>query len=156
MAEFRSFEPEIYKIEISLGSEEHLKLLYLGGLSAFKVQKFKLSLRYVSFAVNSFKKSSDKVLYKLCRLLFLMIQSELRNYDTVDYEIRSFKRAIPKDEGTYEALFLTAKFDLDASSKAQKSRLWNKVQPAWIGMDIGKSEYERLLDLKGWIKTKLA
>jgi hypothetical protein len=155
--ELKSFEPAIYRTELSLGSDDHLRILFYGGLSAFKCKKFKLSLLYLSFALNSYRKKARNSYYSLCLMLYLMIHSELGNYKIVESELKIFKGLALESKNLtqfFHAFFLVSKFPVASSSKAQRRRLWSKVESIVMDDNI-PWEFQRLLNVETWIRKRL-
>ncbi len=98
--------------------------------------------------------------YKIARLVNLLLQAELGNYDFFENEITSIKRNIHFEKQTYITEKLIFKFvqgyPLPSYEKARNKR-WQQYQK-----DIQKIEqdkYERQLlktfDVLAWIESKL-
>jgi hypothetical protein len=154
--DLKSFEPTIYRTELALSNIEHLRLLFYGGVSAFESKKFKVSLRYISYAINTYSKTFGSETYRQCRLLYLMIHAELNNYELMEYEIRSYRRAFPKPKefkDIEEALFHCAKFDARTCSKAQRLRFISKIK-LLLTKNVDAESPANLLNIKGWITNR--
>ncbi|MHA4896027.1 hypothetical protein ACXZ1K_14840 [Pedobacter sp. PWIIR3] len=156
LAELKGFEPDIYKSKFSLGNIAHLKVLFYGGLSAFRMNRYKQSLKYIAFAVSRYNKSSDTQTYRLCRLLYIMIHAELGNFDLLKYDMRSFKKVVYKDDdlnGVEEYIYMVSMFDFKKASRAQIRRLWDKLQIGDFKL-VDTNQFFILLDIRRWLQDK--
>ena len=63
-------------------------------ISYFGLGNVKKSLFFQNFILNNYKKNYSYRLYFQVRVLYLMTQFELKNFDYLNYEIKSFERKI--------------------------------------------------------------
>lgn len=77
-------------------------------VTTFWLQDYKRTLRFLNFMLNNYSGTFSYQTYVQSRLLFLMTQYELANFDYLRYELRSFERKLKADkqEGFLENLLL--------------------------------------------------
>lgn len=99
--------------------------------------------------------------YRIARLVNLILQAELGNYDYFENEIKSIKRNSPFEKKQYiteKLLFKFIQLYPLPKSKLQKSKIWSQYQQSVL--NIEEDKYERPLlkvfNFCAWIKCKLA
>lgn len=98
--------------------------------------------------------------YKIARLVNLVLQAELGNYDYFENEIKSIKRSSAfekKQYATEKLLFKFVQLYPLPKNKLQKNKIWAQYLQSIL--DIREDKYERPLlkvfDFCAWIKSKL-
>lgn len=154
------YDDILFKKTPLLGLEDQLKL-YLN------ISILYLSTGELNHAKKNMKKifSSGKLFhalpsYKTARLINLILQAELGNYNFFEGEINAIKRNIQYDKQMYTTEKLVFKFVQDyplPSYEKSGVKLWQKYQKEL--KKIEQSKYERQLlktfDFLSWIESKL-
>lgn len=158
---FESIKRNFLQKEIMINSEKHMELLFFAGLAYFKEMNWKNANKYISLAIEVGKNNHGFVIYRACRMLYLVIHSELGDMEFLNYEIRTYKRIFQKHpQGMLleKILLATISFDFKKSSSAKKALLWKKISHR-IG-NKPKDDYEEQLikyfNFFNWIIYKLS
>lgn len=99
--------------------------------------------------------------YRTCRLVHLLIQYELGNYEYIRYETRAFRRHLqPDTKRSYLLERTVIKFlgygEIPAVT-AYRTVLWKKIQASFEKIKADKYERQqlKLFDFSAWIEAKL-
>ena len=153
-------ENELLKKVTSLGLESQLRLYLSFAVLGMYTKDYVQARKYMKKIFSLGKLFCAFPSYKIARLVNLLLQAELGNYDFFENEIISIKRNIRFEKQTYITEKLIFKFiqgyPLPSYEKARNKR-WLQYQK-----DIQKIEqdkYERQLlktfDVLTWIESKL-
>ena len=153
-------ENELLKKVTSLGLESQLRLYLSFAVLGMYTKDYVQARKYMKKIFSLGKLFCAFPSYKIARLVNLLLQAELGNYDFFENEIISIKRNIRFEKQTYITEKLIFKFiqgyPLPSYEKARNKR-WLQYQK-----DIQKIEqdkYERQLlktfDVLAWIESKL-
>jgi hypothetical protein len=99
-------------------------------------------------------------LYRTIRLVNLIIQYEIGNFDVIRFESRSIKREISKTEKAYKVEHLMLNF-LTQPNKgiflAQRKKTWGKIEPKLkdIRNDVFENQLLKSFDFTAWIESKI-
>lgn len=153
-------EESIFKkislLELNLQLQLYLSLVILN-LGMDNIQEARKSMKRIL--------SSGKALYifptyKIARLVNLVLQAELGNYDYFENEIKSIKRNASfekKQSVTEKLLFKFVQSYPLPKSKLQRNKIWSQYQQSIL--KIEEDKYERPLlkvfDFCAWIKSRL-
>lgn len=100
-------------------------------------------------------------IYRTCRLVHLLIQYELGNYEYIRYETRAFRRNLqPDTKRSYLLERTVIKFLGNGeipSVTAYRTALWKKINASFEKIKADKYERQqlKLFDFSAWIEAKL-
>ncbi len=139
-----------------------LKLHLNSTIFALLIGEPKEALRSLKKILGAGKSFSNFPDYKVARLVNLLVQAELGNYDYIESEINSLKRDIVAEKSLYQfktekLLFRFTKYFPLPSDQKVKRKIWEKLHKE---IDIIRdNHYERPLlktfDFTAWIESKL-
>jgi hypothetical protein len=100
-------------------------------------------------------------IYRTCRLVHLLIQYELGNYEYIRYETRAFRRHLqPDTKRSYLLERTVIKFLGNGEIPpvtAYRTALWKKINASFEKIKADKYERQqlKLFDFSAWIEAKL-
>lgn len=156
----QQYEEPIFKkislLELNLQLQLYLNLVILN-LGINDIQEARKSMKKI---LSSGKSLYIFPTYKIARLVNLVLQAELGNYDFFENEIKSIKRSSSFEKKQYATEKLLFKFVQSyplPKNKLQKNKIWSQYQPCI--QYIKENKYERpllkIFDFCAWIKSKL-
>ena len=143
-----------------LNYEKLTELIFYISLISFHEKKFQKSLKQLSI-INTIEKTNFNLsIYKVSRLLQIIIHYELNDLEYLNYEIRSYKRMFKKTGKVSEIeklILLVVQFDPAKKSHAKKAILWKKISRQIDELHTNKYEKQILkyYNFCDWIKNKL-
>ncbi|WP_455635268.1 hypothetical protein [Parabacteroides sp.] len=153
-------ENELLKKTTSLGLEPQLQLYLSSAVLGMYTNDYAQTRKYLKKIFGLGKLFHPFPCYKIARLVNLLFQAELGNYDFFDNEISSIKRDIRFERHTYITENLIFKFIQDyplPSYEKAKNKRWLQYQKDI--QKIKEDKYERQLlktfDVLSWIESKL-
>ncbi|HWV69174.1 hypothetical protein [Chitinophaga sp.] len=152
-------DPALLKAYGLVDEERQCELLFCFGLAYFRKGNFKKAQKYINEIVLIGKASYQSVIYRVSRLLSILIHYEANNLEYLDYEIRSFKRAFQYSGVRLKVenmIFKTIKAYPKMNSTRKNELLWEKISPvlATIEKDKFEMQLRKYFDFTGWIKSK--
>lgn len=152
-------EPLFRRMEL-LSLRAQLRLLLCDLSLAMYQERLKEARKIASIIMGKGKLFQSFPLFKVVRLICLLLQAELGNLDYLEPEIHSIKRNIHFDRRVYMTERLVFQFVKEYPLpvyKMHKERLWKKYHLAIV--EIVEDKYERQLlknfDFLVWIEHKL-
>ncbi|MDR1172481.1 MAG: hypothetical protein LBL24_08520 [Bacteroidales bacterium] len=126
-------------------------LVYFGNNDFRKTQK---ALQQIIIRGKSFY---FLPLYRTIRLVNLMTHYETGDFDMIQYESRSIKREISRNEKIYRTEHLMLRFVGKPLQPGQKAKMWEKLSPELDGIrnDIFETHILKIFDFTAWIESKL-
>lgn len=99
-------------------------------------------------------------LYRTIRLVNLIIQYEIGNYDLIRIESRSIKREISKNKKAYQVEHLMLSFLNKQKSEmflGERNKMWQKLEPilSELRHDVFEMQILKLFDFTAWLESKL-
>jgi hypothetical protein len=135
------------------------ELLFYTALAYFRVKQYKKAQKYLNEIVLVGEIDYRSMIYKASRLLSMLIHYEDNNLEYLDYEVRSYKRALQhrgKSTLTEKLVFKTIKLYPTINTPQKNEILWKKV--AALVKTVEKEKYElqllKYFDFIGWVKAK--
>ena len=134
--------------------------------------QFLLNAAIIFLGTNELKKSRkviiqiigekdyiSKPLLRTARLINLIIMFELKEFDYIDYEIRSLKREIKNSENAYQIeqlLIKTINYLINNFSKKINKKILEKIEISLNNLYNNKFELQvlKIFDFGAWIKSK--
>lgn len=154
------YEEILHKKMKSLNLENQLRLNLSNVIIFLCNNELKKARRNMRRIMQEGKLFQTYPLYRTARLLSLIIDVELHDYDLLENEIRSIKRAIRSESQDYMTEKLIFKFILQCPiPKYEKLRvkIWEKLEKEIL--QIHRNKYERqilkIFDFPAWIESKL-
>lgn len=145
---------------LALNLEIQLKLLLYSVIFAMYTNNLELARKQMKKISRSGKLFCTLPSYKAVRLVNLLLQAELGNYDFLENEITSIKRNVSFDRKGYSTEKLIFKFVLSyplPSYENARNRLSGQLQTIIQHITIDKYEFRfiRIFDVLSWIEHKL-
>lgn len=145
---------------LSLTLEVQLKLLLYSVIHAMYTGDLNLARKHMKKITRSGKIFHTLPSYKTVRLVNLLLQAELGNFDFLENEVTSIKRRLGTDRQMYtiEKLIFcfTSSYPLPLYEKS-KRKLWEQLQTTIRSIKKNKYEFRliRVFDVISWIEYKL-
>lgn len=154
-----SSDPGQLKAYGMVDEEKQCELLFCFGLAYYKAGNFKKAQHYINEIVLVGKASYQSVIYRVARLLNILIHYENNNMAYLDYEIRSFKRAFQYSGAQLKVenlIFKTIKAGPGLNTPQKNELLWKKIQPVLLVVEKDKFEMQlrKYFDFTGWVKKQ--
>lgn len=153
-------EEYLFKKMNLLSLEQQLRLHLSCVILSMYQKDFSQARKYMKKVFSSGKLFYAQPSYKIIRLVNLLLQAELGNYDFFENEINSIKRNIGFEKQVYNTEKLIFKFVQDyplPSYENTRNRLWLQYQKE--SRIIEQDKYERhllqIFDVLSWIEHKL-
>ncbi len=156
--------PEIEQGQLDYGDklskEMELLLTYSKAYSYFGTGEFKRSLHYLNEVLNDNEQNLRQDVYSFARLFNLVIHYELKNYDFIDYIVKSANRYLSKHERDYRIetacighIRKLAKDQL----KDQRVEVLEKMEEEIRNLlqDHNERVVLEYFDISSWIRSKL-
>jgi tetratricopeptide (TPR) repeat protein len=109
MGEFQKSVDLIPKIESlqtkygdKVSKEQEILLTYNKAYSCFGIGDFKKALSYINIVLNDNEQNLRQDIYSFSRLFNLVLHFEMKNYDFLEYLIKSTNRYLSKQDRNYE------------------------------------------------------
>ncbi|MDS1031318.1 hypothetical protein RDV77_01610 [Porphyromonadaceae sp. NP-X] len=133
--------------------------LLLNGAIIFLGTNEPLKARKLIIQITGEKDYISKPLLRSARLINLIIMYELKEFDYIDYEIRSLKREIKNSENAYQIeqiLIKVINHLINNFSKKTDKKVWEKLEISLNNLYISKFELQvlKIFDFGAWIKSK--
>lgn len=145
------------KTRQTVNSDKQLELLFFLSVSFLLNKDLQKANKYISISILQDKQGS-KHLYRVSRLLRMIIHFEMDNLDFLEYEIRTHKRLFNKSGKSFELerlLFHLFLSNPKRSGTAKMKLIWQKQQDLRNKIK-GKTDEQELLkyfDFFGWIDS---
>lgn len=157
---FESIKQSVQQEEKITSKERHLELIFLGGLAFFNNGDRQKAVKWLDRAINAGKNNLNLIIYRSCRLLYMIIHAEIENLAYLQYDIRAYKRAFYKLGKLFlveKLLFYVISLDLKRCSVIKKRIAWKKIQPQLDLIQENKYEQQLLkhFNFCRWIQDKL-
>jgi hypothetical protein len=129
-------------------------------LILFGNRDFKAALKSINMIILKGKNYYSLPLYRTFRLVYLMILYELKLFELILNETRSFKREIRSTDQSYRIEKFMFKFlnqrDIPVIQK-QRDKLWEKSAPLInsIRNDIYEQQLLKIVDFTAWIESHI-
>jgi hypothetical protein len=140
--------------------EKLTELLFTISLISFSEKKYSKAIRQLAVTTKFGTINFNLSIYKVTRLMQIIIHYELNDVDYLEYEIRSYKRTFKKIGKTSQIekmIFAVIRLDPKKKSKYVKAVLWKKIAERIGG--ISENRYENQIlkyyDFTNWIRSKL-
>ncbi|WP_085537652.1 hypothetical protein [Massilibacteroides vaginae] len=154
------YDNNLFKKINLMGLEDQLKLYLNATILYLCSHELVIAKKYMRKIFYSGKLFHTLPSYKTARLVNLVLQAELGNYDFLENEISAIKRNIRYEKQVYMTEKLIFRFVQDyplPSYEKTRMKLWRKYRKEIE--KIENSKYERLLlktfDFLSWIESKL-
>jgi hypothetical protein len=139
--------------------EKQSELLFYLALVFFKVKKYRKAQKYINQIVLAGKINHQSMTYKAARLLSMLIHYEDKNLEYLEYDVRSYKRAL-QNKGrqtiTERLIFKTIKLYPTINTPQKNELLWKQVTSAVKAAEKDKYEMQLLkyFNFISWVKLQ--
>jgi hypothetical protein len=144
------------KVQMLTDYEKQCELFFYLALCFFGVKEFTKSQKYINNVVLIGKINYQSVIYKASRLLNMIIHYESKNYEYLDYEIRSYKRLFQNKGKLLQTEKVLFKMLQTNSAKVNEVTA-AKLKPLLNGIENNKFEIQlqKYFDFTIWIRNKI-
>lgn len=156
------YEDSLFKKITLLSLEIQLQLYLNATILNLSIGELNEARKNMKKILGSGKSLYTFPIYKIARLMNLLLQVELGNNDFFENEIKSIKRNIRFEKNQYQyttekLLFRFVQTYPQLTDKKRKDRIWKQYQKEILG--IRQNKYERpilkIFDFLAWIESKL-
>lgn len=154
------FEENLLKQAHILGFDKQAELYLYIALIHFGNNDMSATMKYLNKVLIDDNMYYKLPHYKTFRLIRLMVNYELSDYEFVKYEINAFKRQIHNKDKTYKLEKLVFYFIQNTYlylNTAKRKALWDKLKPDLDAIRTDKFEIQllKIFDFASWIEAKL-
>ncbi|MEO5948439.1 MAG: hypothetical protein ABIP79_16600 [Chitinophagaceae bacterium] len=112
-------------VEDNFSMKSKITLWYLLAYNLYARQQYKKSLQYIQRIMNQANTELDE--YSYAKLLLMFIHYDLKNYELLEYQVRSAQRFLEKQERLYQSEILMFDFFKKFNSADSKSKQLAKI-----------------------------
>jgi hypothetical protein len=112
-------------VEDNFSMKAKITLWYFWAYNLYARQQYKKSLQYIQRIMNQANTELDE--YSYAKLLLMFIHYDLKNYELLEYQVRSAQRFLEKQERLYQSEILMFDFFKKFNSADSKSRQLQKI-----------------------------
>jgi hypothetical protein len=154
-----AMKPNLLNAYNMADDEKQSEMLFFISLTYFKAGNLKKAQKYISEITLIRKMNYQSMIYKVARLLDILINYEKKDLEYLDYQIRSYKRVAQQKAKllkTETAVFKTVKIDPAKNILRKNEILWKKIAPSIkiIENDKYESQLRKYFDFTEWIRNK--
>ena len=152
-------DPNLLNTYSRIDDEKQSELLFYIGVAYFKTNELKKAQKYINEIILIGKINFQSIIYKAARLLSILIHYESNDLEYLDYEIRSYKRAMDskmKLLKTEVIVFKAVKLHPDKNIARKNEIQWKLLLPTIKVIERDKYELQlgKYFDFIGWVKNK--
>lgn len=152
--------PGIFKAYQLVNDEKQAELCFYCSLTFFVNKEYKKAHKYLSSILQDNSLYSQQPIYKVMRLLNMIIHYELKDTDYLSYDIRSYKRSAKPGGGLSrmeKMIFKVIHYNPFVNSRPKNRLFARKIKPALEAIAADKYEMQLLkyMDFTDWISKKL-
>jgi tetratricopeptide (TPR) repeat protein len=147
--------------EVTVSPEKYIEYLFNTSVAYLYCGKYNKANDSILQAINVGRQQMELPIFRVCRLLQLLIHAELNDQEFISYEIRAYKRVYAGKAISLSferSFFEVITIDFQRISFSKRERFLQKIRNS-----IGRREdtaYQRKIlsyfDFVAWIKTKLS
>lgn len=152
-------EKSIWKQYPLVNEEKQNELLFYLALTDYHNKQFKKAQKFINEIVLTGKVNENLPVYKAASLLNLIMSYESKDFESLDYLIKNYKKAKGQNGGlmkTEKILIAAIKMNPDFNVKLKNKILWNKIKGSVS--DILNNKHEKHLskyfDFVGWVEKR--
>lgn len=143
-----------------LSTEKQIQLLLYTAIVYLGTEEPNKARKIITRITQTERKVFSLPLFRTIRLVNLMVLYELKEFDFMDFEIRSVKREIQNNEKSYQLEQIIIKFiskTPDELSEQKRLLVWQKLKPQLDEMQNDKFEMQLLqvFNFTAWIESKV-
>jgi len=152
-----AFTKNVQKMETNFSMRSKITLWYFIAYSCYATMEYKKSLQYIQRILN--EQNNDLEEFVFAKLLMMIIHYELKNYELLEYQIRSALRFMEKKQRLYKAERLMLDFFKTVSDTDNKTVRKQKLEELKKNIEmLFTTWHERgfyYFDILSWIESKL-
>lgn len=155
----RETDPSIWKRYPLVDDEIQNELLFYTGLIYFLKNQYKSAQKYINAVILTGKINPRLVIYKAARLLNLMLSYEAKDYEFINYDIRSYKR-LYQPRGwllkTEKLFFKMFAYNPALNSDFKNRIKWKNFEPLLSEIEISPQEKQlsKYFNFTNWVREK--
>ncbi len=133
-------------------------LWYFTAYNKFALKEYKAALGWCQKIINT--GNAEIYEYSFAKLLIMFIHYDLKNYDLLEYQVRSARRMLEKTEQFYNCEKLILEFlnlasDADSNSQRQQKLVNLKISLNALFTNPHELAFTSYFDIQSWIESKL-
>lgn len=141
-----------------LDKEKQNELFFYHALVCFRVKKMKEAQKYIQHVVLTNKINFTSIVYRALRLINILIHYELKDFEYLNYEIRTYQRSLKgtKILKTEKLVFKVIKINPAFNNDRKNELLWPSLSPLLPTIQTDKFELQLLkyFDFINWVKAE--
>jgi hypothetical protein len=154
-------DPGLLKAYSLVDVDRQHELLFSMALTWFIARDFKKAHKCISGILLLEKVDYQSMIYRASRLLNILIYYEKKDFEYLDYEIRSYKRALKGRHRLLEMeklVFKVIRINPDFNNTHKNDLLWTSLKPLVQRAEGNKYELQlrKYFDFTGWSRGKFA
>lgn len=139
--------------------EKQNELLFYIALVNYKVNNLKKTQKYINEITMVRKVNERSLIYRASRLLSMLVHYEEKDFEYLDYEIRSYKRSFKNGHRALQTemlIFKVIKLNPDLNTIKKNEALWGSIKPQIQIIKNDKFELQLLkyFDFIEWIEIR--
>lgn len=155
----KNSDPSVWKAFKAIDYDKQNELFLYFSLCFFHHRDYKKAGSFLNKIILTGKVNYSSTLYKVARLLDIIIHYEQKNLEYLEYEIRSYKRAIKSKQKLLKTdmlIFKAIQLNPDFNKPLKNELLWKQLKPMIASVEHDKYEGQLLkyFDFPGWVKKK--
>lgn len=144
-------------VEQHFSMKSKITLWYFWAYNLYARQQYKKSLQYIQRIMNQANTDMDE--YSYAKLLLMFIHYDLKNYELLEYQIRSAYRLLEKKERLYQSEKLMLDFFKNINITDSKNLKYQKVSALQQQVNkLFKKPFERgfafYFDIISWLESQ--
>ena len=135
-----------------------IMLWYFTAYNHYAMKNYKAALKMIQRIINTTNEEMEE--FSFAKLLLMFIHYDLKNYELLEYQVRSYHRLMEKTERLYKCEKIILDFFKTVSgADSKKKRLQQLEELKQAVTKLFKTYYERgisfYFDLQSWIETEI-
>ena len=146
------------KVGNDFSMKAKIMLWYFTAYNNYAMKDYRAALKMVQRIMNTTNDEMEE--FSLAKLLLMFIHYDLKNYELLEYQVRSYHRLMHKTERLYKCEKIMLDFFKTVSNADSKKQRQQKIEEVQKKVTtIFKTHYERgftfYFDIHSWIESQL-
>lgn len=145
-------------VEKQFSMRAKISLCYWTAYNKFALKDYKTALKWVQKMINTAK--DDVCEFSFAKLLLMFIHYDLKNYELLEYQVRSARRMMEKTQRLYNCEKLMLEFfnhvsDADSNSQRHQQLMGLQKLVKALFKNPHEKTFSSYFDIDAWIESKL-
>jgi hypothetical protein len=148
----------INKVGDNFSMKAKITLWYFTAYNCYALKDYRAALKMIQRILNNTNEGLEEFIF--AKLLLMFIHYDLKNYELLDYQVRSYQRLMHKTERLYRCEKLMLDFFKDISGTDTRKQRQQQLEELQQQINtIFKAHYERgfsfYFDIHSWMESQL-